>query len=188
MDEARIFWAPNKLKIGDNVYIGKYCTLQADIELGDNIEIANNVGLIGKYDHDFNKIGISIKDAPWIGDAKYDFKGKNKKIKVENDVWIGYGSIVFTGITIHKGAIVAAGSVVTKDVPAYAIVGGNPAHIIGYRFTQQEIKEHERLLVFKIEEISNECRNTPLQALVILVKKVITTLKRLDWQKRFHLS
>ena len=141
-----IFWTPNKLTIGDNVYIGKYCTLQADIELGDNIEIANNVGLIGKYDHDFNKIGISIKDAPWIGDAKYDFKGKNKKIKVENDVWIGYGSIVFTGITIHKGAIVAAGSVVTKDVPAYAIVGGNPAHIIGYRFTQQEIKEHERLL------------------------------------------
>ena len=104
------------------------------------------MGLIGKYDHDFSKIGVSIKDAPWIGDAKYDFKGKNKKIKVENDVWIGYGSIVFTGITIHKGAIVAAGSVVTKDVPAYAIVGGNPAHIIGYRFTQQEIKEHERLL------------------------------------------
>ena len=48
-----IFWAPNRLIIGDNVYIGKYCTLQADIVIGNNIEIANNVGLIGKYDHDF---------------------------------------------------------------------------------------------------------------------------------------
>lgn len=141
-----ILWAPNHMHIGNNVYIGKYCTLQADIELGDNIEIANNVGLIGKYDHDFSKIGISIKDSPWIGDISYNFKGKGKKIIVENDVWIGFGSIVFTGITIHRGAIVAAGSVVTHDVPAYAIVAGNPAKIKGMRFTNEEIKEHEKIL------------------------------------------
>ena len=122
-----IFWAPNQMSIGNNVYIGKYCTLQADIELGNNIEIANNVGLIGKYDHDYRCIGKSIKEAPWIGDADYQFKGRNQKIIVEDDVWIGYGSIVFTGVTIHRGAIVAAGSVVTHDVPAYSIVAGNPA-------------------------------------------------------------
>ncbi len=55
------------MTIGNNVYIGKYCTLQADMEIGNNIDIANNVGLIGKYDHDYLKVGVSIKDAPWIG-------------------------------------------------------------------------------------------------------------------------
>ena len=141
-----IFWAPNRLIIGNNVYIGKYCTLQADIELGNNIEIANNVGLIGKYDHDYSKVGVNIKDAPWIGDKGYNFKGKDKKIIIEDDVWIGYGAIIFTGITIHRGAMIAAGSVVTHDVPAYTIVAGNPARAIGKRFTDEQISEHERYL------------------------------------------
>lgn len=141
-----VFWAPHKLYIGSNVYIGKYCTIQADIEMGDNIEIANNVGLIGRYDHDYSKIGVSIKDAPWIGDAHYDFKGFDKKIIIDNDVWIGYGSVVFTGVHINRGAIVAAGSIVTRDVPPYAIVVGNPAKIKGYRFTEEEIEHHERIL------------------------------------------
>ena len=146
-----VFWAPNKMVIGDNVYIGKYCTLQADMEIGNNIDIANNVGLIGKYDHDFSKIGVSIKDAPWIGDKTYDFKGKNKKIIIEDDVWIGYGSVVLTGVRIGRGSIIAAGSVVTKDVPPYAIVAGNPAKVKGMRFTKDEIKIHENYLSLDIK-------------------------------------
>lgn len=141
-----VFWAPNKMTIGNNVYIGKYCTLQADMEIGNNIDIANNVGLIGKYDHDYSKIGVSIKASPWIGDSSYDFKGKNQKIIIEDDVWIGFGAIVFTGVKIHRGAIIAAGSVVTHDVPAYAIVAGNPARVLGHRFTEEEIKKHEGIL------------------------------------------
>lgn len=141
-----VFWAPNHMKIGDNVYIGKYCTIQADIEMGNNIEIANTVGLIGKYDHDYSKVGVSIKDAPWIGSPEYNFKGLNQKIIIDDDVWIGYGAVVFTGVHIHRGAIIAAGSIVTKDVPAYAIVAGNPAKIKGYRFTEKEIIEHEKIL------------------------------------------
>lgn len=141
-----VFWAPHELKIGNNVYIGKYCTIQADIEMGNNIEIANTVGLIGRYDHDYSKVGVSIKDTPWIGDVHYDFKGLNQKIVIDDDVWIGYGSVVFTGVHIHRGAIIAAGSIVTKDVPPYAIVAGNPAQIKGYRFTEEQIKEHESVL------------------------------------------
>lgn len=146
---STIFWAPNKMIIGNNVYIGKFCTIQADIEMGNNIEIANNVGLIGRYDHDYTKVGVSIKDAPWIGDSNYDFKGKNLKIVIEDDVWIGYGSVVFTGVRVGRGAIIAAGSIVTKDVPSYAIVAGNPAKIKGYRFTEEEIVEHEKILYQK---------------------------------------
>jgi acetyltransferase-like isoleucine patch superfamily enzyme len=141
-----IFWAPHQMSVGNNVYIGKYCTLQADIEIGNNVEIANNVGLIGRYDHDFSAVGVSIKDAPWIGDHEYNFKGKGKKIVVEDDVWIGYGVIVLTGVTIHRGAIVAAGSVVTTDVPAYAMVAGCPARVQGQRFTPEQIEEHEKIL------------------------------------------
>ena len=53
---------------------------------------------------------------------------------------------MFTGVTVHRGAIIAAGSVVTYDVPAYAIVGGNPARVIGSRFTDEDIVKHEGVL------------------------------------------
>lgn len=143
-----VLWAPNKIIIGNNVYIGKYCTLQADIEIGNNIDIANNVGLIGKYDHDYSKIGVAIRNSDWIGDSTYNFKGKDLKIIIEDDVWIGYGAIVLTGVTIHRGAIVAAGSVVTHDVPSYAIVAGNPARVLRKRFSDEEIVKHEKILYF----------------------------------------
>jgi acetyltransferase-like isoleucine patch superfamily enzyme len=61
-------------------------------------------------------------------------------IKIGNDVWIGARAIIMDGITIGDGAIVAAGAVVTKDVPSYAIVGGVPAKVLRYRFDEKEIK------------------------------------------------
>ena len=141
-----IFYAPTKTIIGDNVYIGKYCSLETDIEIGSGVVIGNNVGLIGKYDHDYTMIGAYIKDAPWIGDSNYNFKGKNLKIVIGDDVWIGYGSIVLSGVTIGRGSIVAAGSVVTKDVEAYSIIAGNPAKQMGMRFSGVEIGIHEKNL------------------------------------------
>lgn len=65
----------------------------------------------------------------------------HKKVVIGNDVWIGANAIVMPGITISDGAIVGAGAVVTKDVPAYAIVAGIPAKIIKYRFGITTIKE-----------------------------------------------
>ena len=70
-----------------------------------------------------------------------------KAVEVGNDVWIGYGAIVLSGVTIGNGAIIAAGSLVTKDVLAYDIVGGVPARAIARRFASDaEIFLHEKLV------------------------------------------
>ena len=61
------------------------------------------------------------------------------EIIVQNDVWLGYGVTVMNGVTIHNGACAAANSHIVKDVPPYAIVGGNPAKIIGQRFRDEQI-------------------------------------------------
>lgn len=62
-------------------------------------------------------------------------------IIVENDVWIGATSTIMSGVKISNGAVVGGGSVVTKDVPPYAIVAGNPAKVVKYRFTDEQIKK-----------------------------------------------
>lgn len=74
------------------------------------------------------------------------------RVRVGNDVWIGAGSIVLDGVTIGDGAIIAAGAVVNKDVPPYAIVGGVPARIIRYRFDEETI---EALLEWRWWELDN---------------------------------
>ncbi len=138
--------APNGFRIGDNSYIGKFCTIECDGSIGRYVMLANNVGLIGRYDHDFTCVGKPIRLAPWIGDKGYSGLGKDLEIVIEDDVWIGFGAIILSGTHIGRGAIVGAGSVVTNDVAPYAIVIGNPAHFTGWRFTSEEIAEHERAL------------------------------------------
>ena len=72
-------------------------------------------------------------------------------IIIKNDVWIGANCTILDGITIGNGAVIAAGSVVTKDVPAYAIVGGNPAKLIKYRFSREIIEEIEQTMFWEMD-------------------------------------
>jgi acetyltransferase-like isoleucine patch superfamily enzyme len=137
--------APRNLTIADDVYIGHYCTIQTDGRIGRGVLIANNVGLVGRNDHDFRCIGRYIRNAPWVRDADYD-ASLHQELIIEDDVWIGYGAVVLSGVTLGRGAIVAAGAVVTRDVQPYAIVGGNPARRLAERFTPDQIVEHERIL------------------------------------------
>ena len=69
---------------------------------------------------------------------------------VADDVWIGYGAIVFSGVTVGRGAVVAAGAVVTKSVPPYAVVAGVPARVVGARFTPDEIVRHETAIYGRV--------------------------------------
>lgn len=138
-------WAPSNMIIERDVYVGKRCTIECDGCIGRGTMIANNVGLVGRRDHDVRTLGFRVADAPWVGDSARH-PGRKLSIEIGEDVWIGYGAIVLSGVAIGRGAIVGAGAVVTKDVPAYATVAGNPAIWVRQRFDAPQILEHERLL------------------------------------------
>ncbi|WNC71177.1 DapH/DapD/GlmU-related protein [Thalassotalea psychrophila] len=136
-------WAPDFIKIGNNVYLGKWVNIETNTKIGNSVLIANSVNLIGRFDHDHKQIGTPIRFSTWIGDIETDSNIRKQFIDIEDDVWIGAGAIVLNPVKIGRGAIVAAGAVVTKDVDPYSIVGGNPAKIIGCRFNDLDIIEHE---------------------------------------------
>lgn len=142
-----VLWAKNHIKIGDNFYIGRYSQIECDTIIGDNVIIGNNVAFVGKYDHNYTQIGTPTRLASQIRDKNYNWLGLESEIVIEDDVWIGFGSIIMSGVRIKKGSIIAAGSVVTKDVEAYDIVGGTPAKFIKKRFTPEEISMHERTMM-----------------------------------------
>ena len=140
-------WAPETIKIGKCVYIGKQVLIEANCSIGDYCLIANSVAIIGRNDHDYRAVGIPIRFSPWVGSVRYPNSHKAEMTIIESDVWIGYRSIILTGVRVGRGAIVAAGSIGTKDVDNYSIVGGSPARVIGKRFDGIEvITAHENAL------------------------------------------
>ena len=116
---------------GQRLKIGHYCS------------IAQEVMFILDADHNVNTISTFPYKVKMFGEVN---EGVSKgDITVGDDVWIGFRSTILSGVTIGQGAVVAAGSVVTKDVPPYAIVGGVPAKVLKYRFKEDIIKELEKV-------------------------------------------
>ncbi len=131
-------WAPEKIvEFGDRVQFGPRCVIQSDIRFGSHILVAGNAAFVGRNDHRFDVVGKTIWDSP---------RGVAQLTTVEDDVWIGYGAIILSGVTIGRGSVIAAGAVVTSDVPRYSLVGGVPARQIGNRFTSDQIERHEAIL------------------------------------------
>ena len=109
-----------------NLQIGRYCA------------IAHDVTFVVDLNHDYKRVCQGrIKDITYNRPEHIRRKGQ---IIIMNDCWIGEQATIVSGVTIGNGAVVAAGAVVTKNVPPYAIVAGNPATIIGYRFDETQIK------------------------------------------------
>lgn len=119
-----ILQGSGEIHIGENSFIGSYGVIGSNerIEIGKNVMIAQSVS-IRDTDHNFENL-----DIPMINQGI-----TTSPIKINSNVWIGYGAVITKGITIGSGAIVAANAVVTKDVPPNAIVGGVPAKLIKYR-------------------------------------------------------
>ena len=109
--------------INTKLYIGAYCS------------IANNVTFLLGGEHNLNTISTYPFAVMRFGESKE--AGSKGDIVVKDDVWIGRNVTICSGVTIGQGAVIAAGAVVTKDVPSYAIVGGNPAAVIKYRFEEK---------------------------------------------------
>ena len=113
-----------------NIKIGKYCQLGADVAIHTS-------------NHPVNYLSTYINSNLFSGELN-----KLKEVKVTvlgNDVWIGHNAIIVGGVTIGNGVIIAAGSVVTKDVESYTVVAGVPAKSIKKRFSASVIKEIEVL-------------------------------------------
>jgi acetyltransferase-like isoleucine patch superfamily enzyme len=137
-------WAPRRIAIGNGVYIGKDVFIEANCEIGNYCLIANRVAIVGRRDHDFRAVGIPVRFSPWIGARSASNDVLDDCAVIGDDVWLGYGATVLSGVRIGRGAIVAARSVVTKDVAPYDVVAGNPARAVGRRFEDEvTIQRHE---------------------------------------------
>ena len=121
--------------IGDKLIIGKFCQIASGATFIMN---GGNHATEGISTFPFSIFGEGWADA--MDGKSYPTKGDTI---IGNDVWIGYGATIMPGVTVGHGAVIATKAVVTKDVPPYAIVGGNPAKVIKMRFGESEI---ERLL------------------------------------------
>ncbi|HYF79056.1 MAG TPA: acyltransferase [Symbiobacteriaceae bacterium] len=125
---------PNVVEVGDDVFFGRLCHISNPARIGHRVMLAANVAFVGG-DHRIDTVGIPTR---WSG------RGEALPVIVEDDVWIGHGAIVMSGVRIGEGAVVASGAIVTKDVPPYAIVGSPPARVIRNRFSAEETLEHKR--------------------------------------------
>ncbi len=127
-------WSPKfDISLGHHVQFGSNCIVMCSASIGNYVLMAENVALIGRHDHRIDVVGKEIWNSG---------RGDSSRVVIEDDVWLGHGAIVLSGVTIGSGAVVAAGAVVTKDVPPFAIVAGNPARVIKMRFNEEQIALH----------------------------------------------
>ena len=131
------------------IKVGKYSYGEIDVmrldnnsilQIGSFCSIAPQVCFLMGAEHFTNHISTFPFKVKMLQTFSNEAESKGDII-VDDDVWIGFRSTILSGVHIGQGAIVAAGSVVTKDVPPYAIVGGVPAKVIKYRFSSEKIEE-----------------------------------------------
>lgn len=121
--------------IGENTYIGQGGMI-TKTTIGNYCTIGNNV-FIGQGEHDYKQISLR--------GLFYDYDNykelTKKECSIGHDVWIGVSSIVLRGVKVGNGAVIGANSVVTKDIPDFAIAVGSPAKVIKYRFNHRVIEK-----------------------------------------------
>ena len=138
------------ITVGSHTEIGPralFWTTRAKICVGDNVIFGPNVTII-TGNHPTNIVGRtinSIKDDEKPLDCDQD-------VLIDDDVWIGCNSTILKGVHIHEGAVIAAGSVLTRDVPPFEIWGGVPARKIKDRFTPKQVKQHVEIIQSKMKE------------------------------------
>lgn len=125
---------------------------QGRLVIGSFCSIAPNVWFVFNNEHHINCLSTYPFKVMALGDKRPEAETKGG-IVVGDDVWIGFGATILDGVKLGQGSVIAAGAVVTKDVPPYAVVGGVPARVLKYRFDQEYI---ERLVEFDYSNITRE--------------------------------
>jgi len=120
--------------------IGSFCSIGAGTRFLVDVEHPTHFLSTFPFDARIAKSNVNIGSSS---------KGN---IVIDDDVWIGANALIMSGVHIHQGAIIAAGAVVTKDVPAYAIVGGVPAKVLKYRFSDKIIEKLLKIDYSKMDE------------------------------------
>lgn len=147
-DVDRTFYMPRGVRVRRDLVAGPYsfinrgCQISGRLKLGKYAMLGPEV-VVTDGDHLFDKPGTPVI---------FSGRPESRLTVIEDDAWVGHGAKLIGGVTIGRGAIVAAGAVVTKDVPPYAIVGGVPARPIGERFSDpSERAAHEAMLAGPVQ-------------------------------------
>ncbi|MEC5270294.1 CatB-related O-acetyltransferase [Heyndrickxia coagulans] len=143
----------NVVNVGNNSYgsldVFTWNAENEKLVIGNYVSIAPGVKFVLGGNHRLDSFSTYPFKVMMLGD-KNEATSKGRII-VEDDVWIGMDSLILSGVTIGKGAVIAARSVVTKDVPPYSVVAGNPAKVIKYRFDEDIIGELKTIDFNKID-------------------------------------
>jgi maltose O-acetyltransferase len=127
VEKGTDFYTGWEIELGDDSSLGIDCMVPYDLKVGKDVMMGPYVVIVGNS-HQFSRFDIPMRLQGYM---------EYQPVRIEDDVWIGARAIILPGLTIGRGAIIGAGSVVTKNVPPNAIVGGNPARIIKYRTLQE---------------------------------------------------
>ncbi len=129
-----VFEYGGEIEIGEYCYVGEFSRIYSGdrIVIGNNVLISHGVNIFDNNSHEVNPIEREIGYKGMLKNGMSFLKGRidTSPVIIHDNVWIGMNSIVLKGVTIGKGAIISAGSVVTKNVPPFTIVAGNPAKVV----------------------------------------------------------
>lgn len=124
---------------------------QSKLRIGNFVSIAQKVTFLLDTEHYLNHVSTFPFKVKCLKTQKDEAFAKGDII-IDDDVWIGYGAMIMSGVHVSQGAVIASGAVVTKDVPPYAVVGGIPAQIIKYRFGKEQIDKLMKIDFSKIDK------------------------------------
>lgn len=141
--------------LDDYSYVGRHARIVYS-DIGKFCSIAGE-SVVGMGTHTIDKLSSSSIFTEANNGTKHSWVNTSEvipyeRVKVGNDVWVGMRAMILGGKTIGNGAVIAAGSIVTKDVPPYAVVAGVPAKVIRYRFSQEVIDRLETLQWWDLPE------------------------------------
>lgn len=150
----------------ERLSIGAFCSLAQEVTFILNAD--HNINTISSFPYKVKVLGQSLE-----GTSKGD-------IIIDDDVWIGYRATILSGVHIHQGAVIAAGAVVTHDVPPYAVVGGVPARIIKKRFSEDVI---DVLLSIDYSKLTKELISSHIDELYVSIEGLTAeeVRKKISW-------